>query len=54
MLLEALDVAGDSVFGHALSFGERSAVGYASGQYGHNGCEASLWFGPEHDIEVTA
>jgi hypothetical protein len=53
VLFEALNVTGDSVFGHAFGLGERSPVGHASGQYRHNGCEAPLWFGPEHDIEVA-
>src|SRR5271155_1778368 len=54
VFLEALNVTGDRVFGHTLSFRERSPVGYASGQHRNNGCEAALWLGPEHHIEVTA
>ena len=54
VFFEALDIGRDRVSGHALGFRERSAVSHASWQHRYDRGEAPLWFGPEHDIEMTA
>lgn len=53
VLFQAL-VGGGDVFGQALGFGKRSAVGHAARQHRYNGRKASFWFMPKENIEMRA
>lgn len=53
MLLKALDVASDRVFGHPPGLCQRAVVRNAAGQGGHDSGESAFWFGTKRDFVVV-
>src|ERR1700720_2199933 len=54
VFLEAFDVAGDGVFGHALGFRQIPAIRHAAGQGRDNHGESALGFGSQDEIEMAS